>query len=494
MLKRKDLDETPIFKTEDLRNAFYEALHEAYRVGKSDVELKKALKQLASALKPTKVLSGDLKEIFAVAAEKLEQSRANRINFCERKEKAPWKLWGTEKVEAKALEQMDDAVSLPISVGGALMPDAHQGYGLPIGGVLATKGAVIPYAVGVDIACRMRISILDVPCEEFERDRRRFGEVLLRETRFGVGIAFDPGMRVHEVMDDPLWKKPGVLKENFQKARSQLGTSGHGNHFVEFGKLTVEADIDEPTLKIKAGTYTALLSHSGSRGLGQHVAYFYSELAAFLHPELPENLKRLSWLELDSEEGKDYWEAMELCGRYAAANHELIHKHVIAALGCGVLGYVENHHNFAWKEEFNGEEVIVHRKGATPAGEGKLGVVPGSMGTPGFIVRGKGNPESFNSCSHGAGRVMSRAAAYRNLKREDMKNFLRAREVTLIGGTLDESPEVYKDINKVIAGQTDLVDVLAKFEPKVVRMAEEKAQWTQRRNKKKAAGEAEVCM
>lgn len=452
MLKRKDLDETPIFKTEDLRNAFYEALHEAYRVGKSDVELKKALKQLASALKPTKVLSGDLKEIFAVAAEKLEQSRANRINFCERKEKAPWKLWGTEKVEAKALEQMDDAVSLPISVGGALMPDAHQGYGLPIGGVLATKGAVIPYAVGVDIACRMRISILDVPYEEFERDRRRFGEVLLRETRFGVGIAFDPGMRVHEVMDDPLWKKPGVLKENFQKARSQLGTSGHGNHFVEFGKLTVEADIDEPTLKIKAGTYTALLSHSGSRGLGQHVANFYSELAAFLHPELPENLKRLSWLELDSEEGKDYWEAMELCGRYAAANHELIHKHVIAALGCGVLGYVENHHNFAWKEEFNGEEVIVHRKGATPAGEGKLGVVPGSMGTPGFIVRGKGNPESFNSCSHGAGRVMSRAAAYRNLKREDMKNFLRAREVTLIGGTLDESPEVYKDINKVIAG------------------------------------------
>ncbi len=130
-----------------------------------------------------------------------------------------------------------------------------------------------------------------------------------------------------------------------------------------------------------------MLSHSGSRGLGQHVANFYSELAAFLHPELPENLKRLSWLELDSEEGKDYWEAMELCGRYAAANHELIHKHVIAALGCGVLGYVENHHNFAWKEEFNGEEVIVHRKGATPAGEGKLGVVPGSMGTPGFIVR-----------------------------------------------------------------------------------------------------------
>ena len=400
----------------------------------------------------------EVRENFKVVAEELEKFRSGRIVYSERKEKAPWKLWGTEKVEARALEQMDEAVSLPISVGGALMPDAHQGYGLPIGGVLATKNAVIPYAVGVDIACRMRISILDIPYEEFEKDRRKFGATLLDETRFGVGVTFEPGKRTHKVMEDPLWRKSG--------------------------------------LKIKAGIYTALLSHSGSRGLGLHVANHFSELAQQLHPELPENLKRLAWLELDSQEGKDYWEAMELCGKYAEANHELIHESVIGALGCGVLGFVENHHNFAWKEMYDGEELIVHRKGATPAGKGKLGVVPGSMGSPGFIVRGKGNAKSFNSCSHGAGRVMSRAAAFRTLKHADMKKILKEQGISLIGGTLDESPEVYKDINKVIDGQRDLVDVLAKFEPKLVRMAAEGNQWSNKKKKKKPEnkGDEDVCM
>ena len=187
---------------------------------------------------------------------------------------------------------------------------------------------------------------------------------------------------------------------------------------------------------------------------------------------------------------------MELCGKYAEANHELIHESVIGALGCGVLGFVENHHNFAWKEMYDGEELIVHRKGATPAGKGKLGVVPGSMGSPGFIVRGKGNAKSFNSCSHGAGRVMSRAAAFRTLKHADMKKILKEQVISLIGGTLDESPEVYKDINKVIDGQRDLVDVLAKFEPKLVRMAAEGNQWSNKKKKKKPEnkGDEDVCM
>ena len=219
------------------------------------------------------------------------------------------------------------------------------------------------------------------------------------------------------------------------------------------------------------------MSHSGSRGLGLHVANHFSELAQQLHPELPENLKRLAWLELDSQEGKDYWEAMELCGKYAEANHELIHESVIGALGCGVLGFVENHHNFAWKEMYDGEELIVHRKG-------------------GFIVRGKGNAKSFNSCSHGAGGVMSRAAAFRTLKHADMKKILKEQGISLIGGTLDESPEVYKDINKVIDGQRDLVDVLAKFEPKLVRMAAEGNQWSNKKKKKKPEnkGDEDVCM
>ena len=430
MIKGKDLEELKVPKVTEIRAKLYEALGKSYATGKKDSELKPLVGKLAVSANPTEVLEQvdipeEVRENFKAAAEELEKFRSGRIVYSERKEKAPWKLWGTEKVEARALEQMDEAASLPISVGGALMPDAHQGYGLPIGGVLATKNAVIPYAVGVDIACRMRISILDIPYEEFEKDRRKFGAALLDETRSGVGVTFEPGKRTHKVMEDPLWRKPGVVKENFKRAASQLGTSGHGNHFVEFGKLTMENDVDEPTLKIKAGIYTALLSHSGSRGLGLHVANHFSELAQQLHPELPENLKRLAWLELDSQEGKDYWEAMELCGKYAEANHELIHESVIGALGCGVLGFVENHHNFAWKEMYDGEELIVHRKGATPAGKGKLGVVPGSMGSPGFIVRGKGNAESFNSCSHGAGRVMSRAAAFRTLKHADMKKILK---------------------------------------------------------------------
>jgi len=166
----------------------------------------------------------------------------------------------------------------------------------------------------------------------------------------------------------------------------------------------------------------------------------------------------LAWLELDSQEGKDYWEAMELCGKYAEANHELIHESVIGALGCGVLGFVENHHNFAWKEMYDGEELIVHRKGA--------------------------------------GRVMSRAAAFRTLKHADMKKILKEQGISLIGGTLDESPEVYKDINKVIDGQRDLVDVLAKFEPKLVRMAAEGNQWSNKKKKKKPEnkGDEDVCM
>lgn len=497
MLKRKDFNEAGVPIAIELRREVYAAVHKAYILGMKDEEIKSILKQLSCAEKPTGVLSGEIAEIFAPAAAELEKFREGRILYKEREKKAPWKLWGGEKVEATALQQMDEAASLPISAGGALMPDAHQGYGLPIGGVLATRGAVIPYAVGVDIACRMRISVLDILYEEFDKERRDFGAVLLKETRFGVGVTFEPGLRTHEVMEDPLWKKPGVLKDNFYRAASQLGTSGHGNHFVEFGKLTVEDDIDEPSLKLKAGTYTALLSHSGSRGLGQQVANYYSELAGFLHPELPDNLKRLAWLELDSQEGQDYWEAMELCGRYAAANHELIHRHIVEALGCGVLGFVENHHNFAWKEVYDGEELIVHRKGATPAGKGKLGVVPGSMGSPGFIVRGKGNACSFNSCSHGAGRVMSRAAAYKTLKHADMKKILSEQQITLLGGTLDESPEVYKDINKVMAGQKDLVDILAKFEPKIVRMASENIRRPQKKKKEcqpESKGEAEVCM
>ncbi len=201
----------------------------------------------------------------------------------------------------------------------------------------------------------------------------------------------------------------------------------------------------------------------------------YSKIAFGQFPDLPRELKRLAWLSLDSQEGQEYWAAMELMGRYAAANHACIHKHIAGNLGAQVLLDLENHHNFAWKERhvINGveREVIVHRKGATPAGDGVLGIVPGSMASPGFVVRGKGNPESLNSASHGAGRVMSRKAANEKFNWKDVNRFLRERGVTLISAGLDEVPMAYKNIREVMAAQSDLVTVLGQFDPKLVKMA-----------------------
>lgn len=417
-----------------------------------------------------------------------------------REEPVPWKSWAVEDTEDKAIQQISDSCRLPISVGGALMPDAHSGYGLPIGGVLATKNAVIPYAVGVDIACRMHMTVLDIPYRELLTNEKRFIQAIEEETRFGVAAQYTGDeIRHHPVMDED-WDFCEIVKRVKRKAAKQLGTSGAGNHFVEFGKLVVPEDINEPQLTLKAGEYLALLSHSGSRGPGNEVATYFSQLAQKLHPFLPDKFKHLAWLDLDSKEGQDYWKAMELMGRYASVNHALIHENIVRNLKAKVLASLENHHNFAWKEVFNGEELIIHRKGATPAGKGVLGIVPGSMATPGFIVRGKGNPDSFNSCSHGAGRLMSRTAAFRQLTESNLKKLLEERGVHLISGSLDESPEVYKNIESVMAQQKDLVDVLARFEPRLVKMAPRSSdradrRYEERRNRRRNKREdQEVCL
>lgn len=190
-----------------------------------------------------------------------------------------------------------------------------------------------------------------------------------------------------------------------------------------------------------------------------------------MHPELPRELQHLAWLPLSSTEGGEYWAAMELMGHYASANHALIHRHVTKRLGVEVIFGVENHHNFAWKEVHAGRDVIVHRKGATPADRGVLGVIPGSMAAPGFVVRGRGVPDSLNSAAHGAGRAMSRTAANRQFHWADVKTVLRNQGVTLISAGLDEAPMAYKDINAVMAAQHDLVEILARFDPKLVKMA-----------------------
>ncbi len=385
-----------------------------------------------------------------------------------RAEPVKYHQWG-EGLEHDAVMQMEKACLLPVSVAGALMPDAHVGYGLPIGGVLATENAVIPYAVGVDIACRMKMTVLDIPVRDLEQKQDRLTRAIETETRFGVGANFK-ARRQHEVLDAD-WSVSRITKQNKDKAWSQLGTSGSGNHFVEFGLFTAHNKIDE----LEAGTYVALLSHSGSRGTGAAVCDHYSKIAFNQFPDLPGELKRLAWLSLDSQEGQEYWNAMELMGQYAAANHACIHQHIAANLGAQVLLDLENHHNFAWKERHViagvEREVIVHRKGATPAGAGVLGIIPGSMASPGFIVSGKGNAESLNSASHGAGRAMSRKAANEKFNWKDVNQFLKQQGVTLISAGLDEVPMAYKNIRDVMKAQNDLVTVLGEFMPKLVKMA-----------------------
>jgi len=377
---------------------------------------------------------------------------------------APHRQWGRD-LEPEAVQQLVNACQLPVSVRAALMPDAHRGYGLPIGGVLATRNAVIPYAVGVDIACRVKLSVLDLPLAWLKDDLARLRSAIERETRFGVGAEFK-SRRQHGVLDQD-WNVSPVTKKLRDKAWSQLGTSGSGNHFVEFGVFHVEHE----ELGVPAGEYLAFLSHSGSRGTGAEVAGHYSKRAKALHPELPSQLRDLAWLDLDREDGQEYWAAMELMGQYAAANHACIHQHVAQNLGATVLLDLENHHNFAWKERHDGEELIVHRKGATPAGAGVLGIIPGSMATTTYVARGRGNPDSLDSASHGAGRVMSRTQAKKTFRWDDVGPVLERRGVTLMSAGLDEVPMVYKDIDQVMAAQADLVEPVATFEPRLVKMA-----------------------
>jgi tRNA-splicing ligase RtcB len=392
----------------------------------------------------------------------------------------PYRVWGREYIDPEACKQMDAALRLPVSVAGALMPDAHVGYGLPIGGVLATENAVIPYAVGVDIACRMRLTVFPVSPILVRQKAGQFRKALMEQTRFGQGAKWERNLRAdHEVLDDPAWGATKYLRSLRDTAYDQLGTSGSGNHFVDWGALRFEQDADD--LGVKAGEYLALLSHSGSRGVGFKIANHYSEMAMQRRPDLDKTVRHLAWFDLDSHEGQEYWISMELAGRFAQANHQVIHQRVAKAVGLKPLATVENHHNFAWKETIPAppgfgtktREVIVHRKGATPADAGVLGVIPGSMAAAGYLVRGRGMIESLNSASHGAGRAMSRKQALHSITKTERDRLLKERGVTLLGGGMDESPQAYKPIEQVIRSQLDLVDIVATFTPIMVRMSDD---------------------
>ncbi len=430
----------------------------------------------------------------------LRHAAASSVPWRERDEPAPFQEWGSD-LDIKAVKQVAEACRLPVATRAALMPDAHLGYGLPIGGVLACDNAVIPYAVGVDIACRVKLSVLDLPATALSGQRERLKNAIEHETRFGIGAEFrgrrNPHgeRREHAVMDAD-WSVTSITAGLKDKAWNQLGTSGSGNHFVEFGTLTVtQARAEILGLDVALGAavepgppsaataseaetetepqfvFLALLSHSGSRGAGAAICEHFSLLASQLHPNLPKPLKHLAWLPMDSPEGQGYWAAMNLMGDYAAANHACIHDAIARNLGARVMTDVENHHNFAWKETHDGQEMIVHRKGATPAGQGVLGIIPGSMAAPGYVVRGLGSEPSLRSASHGAGRVMSRRKAKETFRWAQVRPKLEAAGVELLSAGLDENPFVYKDIDAVMADQADLVERLARFDPKLVKMA-----------------------
>jgi len=382
------------------------------------------------------------------------------------KTRAPFTIFGENEIEDEAKFQLFGALKLPVSKAGALMPDAHAGYGLPIGGVLATKNAVIPYAVGVDIGCRMSLSIYPIKSNYLKGKKDQLVNILNEHTKFGIQGSHKV-KHDHEVFYRQEFDTIPLVKKLKDKAYKQLGTSGGGNHFVEFGEVNITDVNNEFNLEV--GTYLGLLSHSGSRGFGANIAKHYSYLATKQCP-LPKQVQHLAWLDTNTHDGMEYWLAMNLAGDYAKACHDDIHARITKKLGTRAVVNIENHHNFAWKEMVNGEECIVHRKGATPAAKGQLGIIPGSMTAPGYIVRGMGNSFSLNSASHGAGRLHSRNKCKQNFTQTEMNRMLKANNVTLIGGGIDEAPMAYKNIEKVMGNQSDLVEIIGSFTPKIVRM------------------------
>lgn len=396
-------------------------------------------------------------------------------------EKLPIKLW-TNVIEDSAHAQVVNLANLPFAFKHiAIMPDVHAGYGMPIGGVLATKGVVIPNAVGVDIGCGMYACKTSLRAEEIDQEflKRVMGGS--KDFQGGIRAAVPTGFSHHSKKQDDVHmprfdkvhlvipaKRKSVVFEQYEKARKQIGTLGGGNHFIE-----IQADQDGAVW---------FMIHSGSRNIGKQVADHYNKLAKEMNEKYKAGVPKawdLAFLPLDTEEGMAYLAEMEYCVEFAKANRALMAGGIRAAFlaAVGKDGDVEFHepidvaHNFAHYENHFGENVMVHRKGATRARKGELGIIPGSQGTSSFIVVGKGNPESFHSCSHGAGRKMSRTKARNEL--DLAAEIKHLDDMGVIHGIrhqkdLDEAPSAYKSIDLIMKFQQDLVDVDEQLRPLAV--------------------------
>lgn len=397
------------------------------------------------------------------------------LKFKEEDMRVPCYVWSEDGgVEQAAIEQIKNASSLPFAFHHTVLcRDGHFGYGAPIGGVMASKGYIIPNFVGKDIGCGMiacKTSLIDIRTETLKkimgliRERIPVGFNHHKEAQHSVTMPeLDNGV-------NPI--KYRIVYSQYESALKQVGTLGGGNHFIEIQK---EAD-----------GHTWVMIHSGSRNIGSKVADYYNKVAVELnskwHSIVPKEWE-LAFLPIESEEGNAYFKEMKFCVDFALINRQLM-MNIVRDCFVEVIGVPDNTyfghevvkfaksiniaHNYAAFENHFGENTIVHRKGATLVREGTIGIIPGSQGTHSYIVKGKGNEDSYMSCSHGAGRVMGRNEAKRNLNLED--EIKKMDELGIVHGIrtvddLDEASSAYKDIDLVMANQTDLVEIVTELTP-----------------------------
>ena len=375
----------------------------------------------------------------------------------------PVKIW-TDDVEESAMQQIENLCTLPFLFHHlAIMPDVHAGMGMPIGGVLACVDAVIPNAVGVDIGCGMCAVKTNWRVDDISAD------VLRKQIMRGIRERIPLGMDHHKERQDESYLPQGhdidkltVVKAQYISAQRQVGTLGGGNHFIELQR-------DEQGM-------LWIMIHSGSRNLGKQVGDHYNKLAVMLNERWHSVVKpelRLAFLPLRTQEFNDYWAEMQYCVEFALCNRRLMMERIQEVIADALPGIefepmINIAHNYAAWEHHYGKNVIVHRKGATLAREGIIGIIPGSQGTASYIVEGLGNPDSFNSCSHGAGRLMSRTAAVKTLSLEDeVKKLDEQGIVHAIRSQrdLEEAAGAYKDIEQVINNELDLVKILTRLLP-----------------------------
>ena len=372
-------------------------------------------------------------------------------------EKLPVKMW-LEDIEDGAMVQIRNLANLPFAYHHiAIMPDSHQGYGMPIGGVMATMGVVVPNAVGVDIGCGMcavKTSLTELDTETLKKIMGKIREVV------PVGFEHHKENQDERLMPVNPQGMP-IVEREYQKALSQLGTLGGGNHFIEIQK--------------GSDGFIWIMIHSGSRNFGLKIAEHYNKIAVEINAKYLSIIgkkQELAFLPLETEEAKSYLREMNYAVEFALANRKLMMRNICDIFEqetkCECIEPINIAHNYAKFEHHFGKDVLVHRKGATLAAKDTVGIIPGSQGTKSYIVKGLGNPESFESCSHGAGRKMGRGQAIRELKLEDEIKILN--DQGIVHGIrnakdLDEASGAYKDISTVMENQKDLVEILVELTP-----------------------------